>query len=212
MYTMCTFIAVIAIFSLMENLNSDLLLNLGISAVLFLLFLSIVITLVHTVMLHRGLSLKDAGKGLIDPHQQIGVFLPVSSEEVNRIDCKYNMLDITCNSVAGEQNDVLVIMQNRGLLSSKDLEIQLDTTTESKLLYDISDVVDISVSGICIVAKNNVQHVKKVIESCTNLRILYPILKDKNLSLACKYVEFYDDVSKYCLRKGFSKILKKKSD
>ncbi|CAH58082.1 hypothetical protein FDZ58_02015 [Ehrlichia ruminantium] len=205
------FIAIIVtFFSLMEKFNSNLSIGI-INTVLFLVFLSIIATLAHTIMLHRGLPIEHIEKSTDNIQQQMGIFLPISSEELSKIDHKYNITDLTCNSMSGIQDNILAIKQNRGMLSSKNLKIQLDTTIKSELLYNIKNAADINTPGICIVTKSNTQDVKKIIQGCTDFTILYPILKNNNLSLACKYIEFCDDVSKYCFtKKDFQEILKKK--
>ncbi|QGR02434.1 hypothetical protein EDL81_01975 [Ehrlichia ruminantium] len=206
------FITAIAIFfSLMQQFHTDIPAIVTFNVVLFLLFLSIVITLIHLIMLDRGLSIEHVEKGVIDSPGQVAVFLPVSSREISKMDYRYNIVDLACNSILNQQDCVLTMKQNRGILPYRDLSIQLDSTQGFKLLYDIRNVDGIPSSGIYIVAKGNVQHLKSITEGCTDLKILCPVLKGKHLSLACKYVEFCDGISKYCLTKGnFQEIVNKK--
>ncbi|GAT77208.1 putative membrane protein, partial [Ehrlichia ruminantium] len=95
----------------MEKFNSNLSIGI-INTVLFLVFLSIITTLAHTIMLHRGLPIEHIEKRSIDNiQQQVGIFLPISSEELSKIDHKYNITDLTCNSISDIQDNILVIKQ-----------------------------------------------------------------------------------------------------
>ncbi|WP_143339985.1 MULTISPECIES: hypothetical protein [Ehrlichia] len=129
----------------------------------------------------------------IKENEQIALFIPLSDDQLNRLDPNSKIVEIKYDRVAtginlnGEKDIVLNITQKKyGLCATRVVDVVVNSDRKCMLLTSNQGIAQVSGRGIFIVVNKRPSTIKDI-TSKMRFYIKYPEMKDGVLSLTCNY-------------------------